>query len=472
MSTRRDFLRRSTALTAAALGTATLAPLAMRSARAADYRALVCLFQYGGNDGMNTIVPRDATRHAQYAAVRGELALPMNSLVPLGGSDYGLHPSLAALQPLWNDGSLAAVFNTGPLNRPLTKAQLLAEPPGSTAVPQGLFSHSDQQIQWEAGLSISVAPTGWGGRAAQVLATANPVISLGGNGHFGIEALRTPLVLPGPGSYFGAYGLSPAEIGWTPNRLRKEAIDAMHAQVQGVQLAEVYRQQQLGAFELSARLADIIIAEPGDPLAGAVISEAFAPITVDGVVVGQLGPQLFQIAKLIANRGVVGGERQIFFATQGGYDNHNEQIAYGNVLAGQHAGLLRDLGDAVAAFQRAMVGLGMADQVVLFTQSDFGRTFVPNASAGTDHAWGNHQLVVGGPVQGGRTHGRYPTLEVGGPDDVGVEDWELQGRWIPGASVDQYAATLLRWFGAGEPQLDAILPNLVNFGSARSLGFV
>jgi uncharacterized protein (DUF1501 family) len=472
MNTRRHFLRRSAAFAAAALGSASLAPLVLRQARAADYRALVCVFQYGGNDGMNTIVPRDTSRRTQYAAVRGALALPNNALVPLAGSDYGLHPSLAALQPVWDAGQLAPVFNIGPLNRPLSKAQLLAEPPGSLAVPQGLFSHADQQIQWEAGQSVSLAATGWGGRAAQTLATANPVISVGGNGHFGIESLRAPLVLPGPGEYFGAYGLSPAETQWTPNRLRKEAVDALFAQPQGSALADAFRLQQMEAFALSERLAEIVIAMPGDPLTSAAIDAAFAPLIVGGVVQGQLGPQLFQIAKLLAHRAVVGGERQLFFATQGGYDTHNAQIAGGNAQQGAHASLLRDLGDAMAAFQRAMQSLCLADQVVLFTQSDFGRTFAPNATAGTDHAWGNHHLVMGGAVRGGETHGRYPTLELGGPDDVGVEEWELQGRWIPGASVDQYAATLLRWFGAEEGQLDSVLPNLANFGSARSLGFL
>lgn len=469
---RRGFLRRSAALTAAALGAGTLAPLAMRSARAADYKALVCLFQYGGNDGMNTVLPRDAVRHAQYAAVRGAMAIPLANVVPLAGTDYGLHPALSALQPVWDAGDLAPVFNVGPLNRPLTKAQLRAEPAGSLAVPQGLFSHSDQQLQWETGLSVSLSPTGWGGRAAQVLATDNPVVSVGGNGHFGIEPLRTPLVLPGPGGFFGAYGLSEAEMVVPSNQLRRQAIDAMYGTPQGVQLADAFRTQQLDAFALSAKLGGIVIATPGDPLVGAAIDDAFAPLIVGGQVTGQVGPQLYQIAKLVAHRATLGGDRQIFFATQGGYDTHEGQVDAGNVLGGMHAGLLKDLGDAVAAFHRAMTALGLADQVTLFTQADFGRTFVPNATWGTDHAWGNHHLVVGGAVQGGRTHGRYPALVLGGDDDVGVESWELQGRWIPGASVDQYAATLLRWFGADEGQLDAVLPNLANFGDARGLGFL
>jgi len=140
--------------------------------------------------------------------------------------------------------------------------------------------------------------------------------------------------------------------------------------------------------------------------------------------------------------------------------------------AADDAALLRQVGDSLACFHNAMKALGLADAVTAFTQSDFGRTFTPNNSSGTDHAWGNHHLVIGGAVRGGTTYGSYPTLTLGGPDDVGVDSWELQGRWIPTLSVDQYAATLLAWFGATPAQLDAVLPNLKNFGSARSIGFL
>jgi uncharacterized protein (DUF1501 family) len=168
----------------------------------------------------------------------------------------------------------------------------------------------------------------------------------------------------------------------------------------------------------------------------------------------------------------VQGNRQIFFAQQGGFDTHGNQVAASGAVDGEHARLLKSLGDALAAFYTAMKNLGMGDVVTTFTQSDFGRTFKPNNSSGTDHAWGNQHLVMGGAVRGGTTYGRYPELALGGPDDVGVDAWELQGRWIPTTSVDQYAATLLGWFGASEAQLDAVLPNLVNFGANRRLGIL
>lgn len=470
---RRQWLRRSGGLLAGALGAATVGQLALgtQPAYAADYKALVCVFLYGGCDGLNAVVPTDA-RYAQYAGVRGALALPASSLVGLNGSAYGLHPSLAALQPFWNDSTLAPVFNLGPLFKPLTKDEYRAQPDGSELVPDALFSHSDQQVEWETATSDAMTRTGWGGRASAVLNTANPVISLGGSGRFGVEALRSPLVLPGPGAYFGAYGIGPGDIGWEPNRLKREAIDALYAQSQPLVLGTAYQNQQTNAFQMSARLADIVGSVPGDANSSPQIDAAFAPLIVNGQVTTHLGQQLYQVAKLVRANAQVQGNRQVFFAQQGGYDTHSGQVADNDSTQGLHANLLRELGDALAAFQRAMNNLGMAQMVTAFTQSDFGRTFAPNSSGGTDHAWGNNHLVLGGAVKGGQTYGSYPTLVLGGQDDVGVDDWELQGRWIPTSSVDQYAGTMLGWFGASSAQIDTILPNLANFGSQRSLGFL
>lgn len=452
---------------------AAAAPLLMstRSALAADYKALVCVFLYGGNDAMNMVVPSDATRHGQYAAVRGALALPRGSLATLAGSDYGLHPAMAALLPAWNAGQLAPVFNLGPLAAPLTKAQYLAEPAGSPRLPESLFSHSDQQLLWQSGGRQVLQRTGWGGRASEVLATANPTISVGGNGMFGVESQRAPLVLPGPGSFFGAYTLGAEDVAWEPYRLRKEAIDSLYAAAQNHALADAFRAQQQTAFATSDRLADLVAAAPGSGTAPAAVDAAFAPLLVDGQLPTDIAAQLYQVAKLVAGNATVQGSRQLFFAQMGGFDHHMGQVA-GDATSGPHAVLLGELADAMAAFQRAMDGLGLGRQVTLFTESDFGRTFAPNSSSGTDHAWGTHALVLGGSVKGRATYGSYPTLVLGGPDDVGVEDWELQGRWIPSSAVDQYAATLLGWLGATSTQLDTILPTLVNFGSRRSLGFL
>ncbi len=473
---RRRWLQRSALGMAGAFGTGSLVNLlsATRPAFAADYKALVCVFLYGGNDGLNMVVPSDATRHGQYSAVRAGLALPRGSLVGLTGSDYGLHPAMTALAPAWAAGQLAPVFNVGPLVQPLTKAQFRALPDSSPSLPDSLFSHSDQQILWETGTGDALTRTGWGGRAADALATANPVISVGGNGRFGLSALQGPLVLPGPGATFGANGLQPSDLQWAPNAARKAALDALYAPTAvdalDSDLAGSYARQQRDAFAVSARLGTIVAAQPGG--GSTAIDAGFAPVIANGRVTGGLAQQLYQVAKLIEANATVQGNRQIFFAQLGGFDTHGNQIVGGDPLSGDHARLMKALADALAAFNAAMNNLGMGAQVTTFTQSDFGRTFKPNNSLGTDHAWGNHHLVLGGAVRGNATYGSYPTLALGGPDDVGQNSWELQGRWIPTTSVDQYAATLLKWFDATDGQLDTVLPNLANFGSARNLGFV
>ena len=463
----------SGATLAGALGAGSLGNLLLnaRPAYAADYKALVCIFLYGGNDGMNMIVPSDAARHGQYAAVRAGLAIPRASLLPMGSVPFGMHPSLSALSKVWNDGKLAPVFNLGPLFQPLTKAQFRAAAPNSETVPDSLFSHSDQQTLWESGTTDSLARTGWGGRASESLGTVNPVISVAGSARFGLSTLQTPLVLPEPGDTFGAYGLQAGDT-WAPQLARKAAIDALYAQAQDSALGDAYTAAQRNAFTMSERLGALVKVKPGDAEALPMIDAAFAPIIVNGKISTGLGNQLYQLAKLIAGNATVQGNRQLFFASMGGFDTHEGQSITGSPTEGHHARLLKQLGDAMGAFYTALKNLGLSNAVTTFTQSDFGRTFAPNNSTGTDHAWGNQHLVMGGAVKGGATYGTYPDLVLGGANDVGVDAWELQGRWIPTTAVDQYAATMLGWFGASDTQLAAVLPNLRNFGAARKLGFL
>lgn len=463
---RRRWLRLAGGTLAGALGAGALSALAPRAASAQEsYKALVCVFLFGGNDGLNMVVPTDLTRHNQYAAVRGALALPRTSLANLSGTDYGLHPSMATLSTAWADGALAPVFNLGPLRAPLTKAQYLAA--AHSALPDNLFSHSDQQLLWEAGGGSSVERTGWGGRAAATLGTVNPVISVGGNGHFGLSDLTSPLVLPEPGSTFGLYGF---DSNWSPDVARKNALTALYAQAQDDTLVNALASQQRDAFAMADRLGPLVELQPGQSGSSSIIDTAFAPLINGNDIASPLGAQLYQVAKLVWQNATVQGNRQLFLASQGGYDTHSGQIA-GDALGGDHADLLAELAQAMACFHAAMKELGLSNSVTLFTQSDFGRTFAPNSSSGTDHAWGNHQLVLGGAVQGGHTFGTYPELVLGGPSDVGDNEWDMQGRWIPSHSVDQYAATLLSWFGASPAQLATILPNLANF-STKSLGFM
>jgi uncharacterized protein (DUF1501 family) len=461
---RRRWMLRAGATLAGTLGIGGLASFGVPLARAqSGYKALVCVFLYGGNDGMNMVVPRDATRHSQYAAVRGELALPRGSLVGLN-SDYGLHPAMAALAPIWAAGDLVPVLNVGPLAVPMTKSDYLAATP--ELLPESLFSHSDQQIQWESAGVTSIARTGWGGRAASTMGSANPVISFGGNGHFGLAEYTAPLVLPGPGSSFGLEGLDGT---WEPTVARRTALEALYAQAGGSTLIGRFSSSQREAVAVSTRLGGLISQQVSD--ASPALRAAFATLTdAQGNITSDFARQLFQVAKMIEGRATVMGNSQLFFTQMGGFDTHSAQVSVDS-MTGDHAGLMKVLADGLAAFQTAMNSIGMMDAVTLFTQSDFGRTFAPNSSLGTDHAWGNHQLVMGGAVQGSAIYGVYPELVLGGPSDVGVDEWELQGRWIPSISVDQYAATLLRWFGANDAQLNSILPNLVNFGT-RNLGFL
>ncbi|MDP9043586.1 MAG: DUF1501 domain-containing protein, partial [Pseudomonadota bacterium] len=237
-------------------------------------------------------------------------------------------------------------------------------------------------------------------------------------------------------------------------------------------LTAAYAATQRRALALSARLAPLVRTQPGDPGAIEAIDQAFGPLIEQGRVRTGLGTQLYQVAKLIAGHATLGGDRQLFFASQGGYDTHRSQAVAGDPLAGRQAPLLAELADALAAFHAAMDGLGLARAVTSFTQTEFGRTFAPNRNDGTDHGWGNTQWVAGGSVQGGVSYGRHAELVLGGDSDASSGGEEALGRWIPTSAVDQYAATLLAWLGATDPQLDAVLPNLHRFGSARSLGFV
>lgn len=446
--------------------------LPARRAWAADYKALVCISLYGGNDGLNTVVPTATSAWSSYSAVRGALALPLDSLVRLPGTTWGLHPSLAPLQTAAQAGRLAPVLNVGPLAQPLSKAQYLAARPNDGSVPSSLFSHSDQQIVWESADPDPLARTGWGGRAAVTLGTTNPVISVGANAQFGLSGLGAPIVVPALGGGFGVEELSgdPPRDTYGPYIARAAALRALHAEAQAHALTGAYSRLQADAFELSARLGGLVEAAPGDALAVPEIDAAFAGLISNKRVTESLASQLYQVAKLIAGRATVLGQRQIFMVRLGGFDTHGGQIA-GDALSGTHADLLARLGKAMAAFDDAMQRLGLGGAVTAFTQSDFGRTFLPNNSSGTDHAWGNHHLVMGGAVKGGAAYGRPPELVLGSDDDVGVQAWDLQGRWIPSSSVDQYAATLLRWFGADESQLLQILPQLSRFAQ-RDLGFM
>jgi uncharacterized protein (DUF1501 family) len=440
--TRRTFIRQAAcaALTTSGLLN-TIFDLRRLSAApisaAADYKALVCLFLYGGNDANNVIVPHDANGYASYAAARGALAIPQASLLPLtlqngDGRDFGFHPSLVELQTLFNQGNLGIVANVGTLVAPVTRAQYLA---GGAAVPPQLFSHADQAVQWQTSVPDQISKTGWGGRMGDVLKSLNGdskislCISIAGTNTF--EVGNT--VIPYTVSPNGSVGLAGFDGSANAN-VRLQAFKDLLA----LPHHNLFEQAFSDTVSRSIAANELLTSA----LAGVPALQTVFPAT-------SLANQLRMIARLIAARTNLGMQRQIFFCSVGGYDTHGDQVT------GQ-ANLLVELSQALNAFYAATNELGVAQDVTTFTASDFGRTY-PTNGTGSDHGWGSHQFVLGGAVQGGRLFGTFPTLAVNGPDDTG------QGRWIPTTSVDEMSATLATWFGVSASDLPTILPNIGRF---------
>jgi len=452
MSTsRRGFLRHAGALTASAL-VPTLSGLSRVAHAQAQmpYRALVCIFLNGGNDGNNMVVPYDD--YANYAAGRPNggngAALAKGELVPIAPSNltrkFGLHPELDVLAPLFAQGKLAVVANVGTLVAPITKADWVA----GRNRPRNLFSHSDQQLAAQGQVPGAMVPSGWGGRAIDAIGGGNAargipaMVSLAGDALFTQGVTSLPVAL----SRYGSVGLG-GDPESSDGKIRYAALSRILAADRDNQIVAQAQEVMALAVRSSEALAGALTGQ------NTIIDNAFA-----GVNSG-LADQLYQTAKLIAARTVLGVARQGFFTQMGGYDTHNEQ-------RGELARRYNELGPALAAFQRALDGLGVAGEVTTFTLSDFNRTFRINANAGTDHAWGAPQLVMGGAVKGGAMYGTFPDLTMNGPDDA--SDY---GAWIPGTSFDQYGATLAEWFGVTGAAADAVFPNLAAF-PVRNVGFL
>ena len=452
MKNRREFLLRAGALTAGGLASR-LAPISRlglangaTAQAASDYKALVCVFLYGGVDGNNLVVPIDSATYAQYAAVRtvaSGVNLTQSELLPIqpgGTGPYGLHPELSDIHPLFAAGKLAILANVGPLNEPTTKANYFA------ARPANLFSHSDQQNQWQSSVSSGESGTGWGGRVADAVASQNasfPVVtSTAGTTLFMSGKSSTPLTIPTTG------GL--ALSGFNGGAAANARLAAMQA-ILAADRENTYVNAAAGITTQALSLSRVV-----NPILTATNSSVQAHFAGQSSSISQ---QLLQVAKLIEARGQTGARRQVFFVSLGGFDTHSNELATLTTLLGQ-------LSPALRSFYDATVQLGVASNVTTFTLSDFGRTFQPASGAGTDHAWGTHPFILGGAVRGAAMYGRYPTLARAGPDDA-----DTSGRWIPTTSVEQYGATLARWFGVSEPALATIFPNLSRY-SISNLGFL
>jgi uncharacterized protein (DUF1501 family) len=514
-ASRRQFLARAAALSGCgagaplalnltALGSAASLSGAASAQSAGDYKALVCVFLFGGNDAYNTVLPTDSASWLNYSTVRNQAPDPIALLAPgtppngaaavatparLGGvlplqpavalpRPVALHPLLAQLQALFNaERRLAVVSNIGPLVMPTTKAQLALD---SHPKPQNLFSHNDQQNTWQA-LAPEGATRGWGGRMGDRLAGLNglPVftsVSAAGNAVWlsgdavqqyqvgSSGAIR--LGSDSNGKVYGSTAVAQAlqRIAGTPRSAHLLETDlagvAQRSMAAEATLRNALRPADSAPFGTPAPAGSSYSAE-NDPLL-----RYLNPLT--GNPAGNaLAQQLQIVARMIdAGRSGLGARRQVFFVSLGGFDTHDAQNR-------SQADLLARLGQGLAYFDATMGALGLREQVTLFTASDFGRTFTSNGD-GTDHGWGSHHFVLGGAVRGGRVYGSLPVLGAKNPNNNNFDSSPDQlgnGALLPTISVDQLGATLGRWFGLGDAELADIFPNLKYF-SQKNLGFL
>ncbi len=442
---RRSFLTNASLLAGGnALGLRPFGVLNALAQTSPDYKALVCVFMFGGNDANNMIIPYDTTGYANYSTIRGPLALAQSSLLGLTPTPaFALHPSMPELQALYNSGNMALLTNVGTLLHPTTKAQYLAS---AVTPPTNLFSHPDQQSEWQNQAQSAASSTGWAGRMADTMNVQyNPnslvpmITSLGGDTLFCNGASTGPVSIgssgpTSPGCSDGTYCTS-----------RQATAQQLSTLASGVSLVQQDNAITGNAFAYNTTLTSAL----GSVTALRTVFPTTQPF----------GAQLAEVAKIIQVRAALGVTRQIFFVGAGNFDTHSAQIA-------NQATLLAQVSSGLGAFYSALQEMGLTNQVTAFTCSDFARTFQPNSTLGSDHGWGNHHLVLGGAVKGGQMYGSFPTLALGGPSDVGTN-----GRWVPTTSSAQYAATLAQWFGLPTANLSAVLPYISNF-STTNLGFL
>jgi len=404
-----------------------------------DYKALVCVFLFGGNDGFNMLIPNDNAHYDEYAAARPDIAIPQASLLPLSlnsGSDLtlGLHPSMLEVQPLFNNGKMIAIANSGVLIEPSTKVGLKD---GTHAMPPFLFSHNSQQAEWQRGWSGSNTTLGWAGRLMDVLSSdtdaISPTFSLNGyaqllNGSEHSANLINSSSLP--------------QINAIKNTQRRKSFDQVMNLSPLTRFGREFDRVKNDSISIRDTLAAAIDSIPEEP--------HFPDIS--------LSHQLHTVARLIKSSDQLGHQRQVYFVGLGGFDTHANQLA-------DHAELMSALSQSLAAFNQSMEVSGLDDKVTTITMSDFGRRLASNGS-GTDHGWASNHFVMGGALNGGQLYGQWPSLLLDGENDFN------KGRMIPTTSVEQIGATIAKWMGVkSNNEMDYIFPNLVNF-TQQDLGFL
>ena len=490
--TRRDFMRQSGC---AALGVTgmvnslshlllTQSALAQTSGLT-DYKALVVIFLFGGNDANNMLIPSEThPSRPDYDSGRGVLAIPASQLHLLDypstrDRQYGLHPNLQPLADLFNNGDLAFFANVGTLVEPIpNRIAFLKE---TVKVPPELFSHVGQQLQWRGSIPDQPFTSGWGGRTADLL---HPLHNSKGNVSMSISLAGVNQLLVG--NDVVQYVVSPDDIAESYNYncgrgytgMTSSAGSTMNNPV-GTRLEAFDTVMNSAHAQLSKNPQQEIVQrapEAGEIVAAALDQAANSGVDFDAIFMDAqncLGNQLKRVAQLIAGQNVLANQRQIFFCSVGGYDNHKHQLS-------MHADLMTELGTGLKAFGDTLKALAVDDKVITMTHSDFSRTLTPmkenkddRVIAGSDHGWGAHQIVMGGAVKGGRLYGSYPSLKLNADLDIGVDGC---GRWIPTTSVEQYQAVATSWLGVNGNELNAIFPNLDRFedpfGSSANLGYL
>ncbi|MEM9480342.1 MAG: DUF1501 domain-containing protein [Verrucomicrobiota bacterium] len=420
-----------------------------------DYKALVCVFLYGGNDGWNTFLPAPSgapvddffsnyTRDRGAVAIAGEDILPVRTPIPGVTEQFGFHPELSFFRDQFEAGDMAVVSNVGTLIEPVTAAQYLDRRNNPIPLPPQLFSHSDQQMQWQTSLPGQNSTSGWGGRLGDAArefnagASVSISVSVGRSNIFAVGNQISRLDLSGGVASLTSSG---------PGGMLQAAEDIRN--LSKPHLFEKEFAKLVNNAVGAEAILDSVIVSPAPTGTPGALFQARPGDT--------LFQQLRSVTQMLAARDELNLKRQIFFVSYPGFDSHGTQLT-------SQANRLEAVNAALSTFWAELTALGLTDQVTTFTVTDFGRSFAANQN-GTDHAWGNNSFVMGGDVNGGRVFGEIPDFELGGQFDVG------RGRFVPSVSSDQYAATLAKWFGVAESDLSTVVPNIGSFDSS-DLGFM